>query len=163
MLPAHAPREFENRGVLWNSVEKIEKQKNSQLSREIEIALPIELTQEQNISLARRFVKEQFADKGMCAGIAVHDTDGTNPHAHIMLTMRPINEDGSWGAKVVKVNGKKTYPVDWDNRDNAELWRKAWRLTATPICGLTVITKWLTTVVLNVRGLSRFQPFILVL
>ena len=126
ILPSHAPREFSERSVLWNSVEKIEKQKNSQLAREIEIALPAELSQEQNISLARRFVKEQFVDKGMCADIAVHNTDGTNPHVHILLTMRPLNEDGSWGAKVVKVNGKKTYPVDWDNRDNAELWRKAW-------------------------------------
>jgi len=126
ILPVHAPREFSERSVLWNSVEKIEKQKNSQLAREIEIALPAELSQEQNISLARRFVKEQFVDKGMCADIAVHNTDGTNPHVHIMLTMRPLNDDGSWGAKVVKVNGKKTYLVDWDNRDNAEMWRKAW-------------------------------------
>jgi hypothetical protein len=71
-------------------------------------------------------VKEQFADKGMCADVAVHDKRDGNPHAHIMLTMRPLNLDGSWGAKVVKVNGQKTYPVDWDNRENAELWRKAW-------------------------------------
>ncbi|MDR3348662.1 MAG: MobA/MobL family protein [Acidaminococcales bacterium] len=126
ILPGHAPREFENRGVLWNSVEKIEKQKNSQLAREIEIALPAELTQEQNISLVRRFVKEQFADNGMCADVAVHDKGDGNPHAHIMLTMRPLNPDGTWGAKVVKVNGRKTYPVDWDKRDNAELWRRAW-------------------------------------
>jgi ATP-dependent exoDNAse (exonuclease V) alpha subunit len=70
ILPDHAPREFENRGVLWDSVEKIEKQRNSQLAREIEIALPTELTQEQNISLVRRFVKDQFVDKGMCAAVA---------------------------------------------------------------------------------------------
>jgi hypothetical protein len=126
LLPGHSPREFENRSVLWNSVEKIEKQKNSQLAREIEIALPAELTIEQNISLARKFVKEQFVDKGMCADVAVHDKGDGNVHTHILLTMRPLNEDGSWGAKVVKVNGKKTYPVDWDNRDNAELWRRAW-------------------------------------
>lgn len=126
ILPDHAPRKFENRSVLWNSVEEVEKQRNSQLSREIEIALPVELTKGENISLARRFVKEQLVENGMCADLAVHNTDGTNPHVHIMLTMRPLNEDSSWGAKVIKINGKKTYPVDWDNRDNAEFWRKAW-------------------------------------
>jgi ATP-dependent exoDNAse (exonuclease V) alpha subunit len=135
LLPGNAPREFKDRGVLWNSVEKTEKQKNSQLSREIEIALPSELAIEENISLARRFVKEQFVDKGMCADVAVHDKGDGNPHAHILLTLRPFNEDGTWGAKVVKINGIKNYTVDWDNRDNAELWRSRGRRTATPLCG----------------------------
>jgi ATP-dependent exoDNAse (exonuclease V) alpha subunit len=105
-----------------------ENRKAEELStgREIEIALPAELSIEQNISLARRFVDEQFVRAGMCADLCVHDKGDGNPHAHILLTMRPLNLDGSWGAKVIKVNGKKTYPVDWDNRDNAELWRKAW-------------------------------------
>jgi len=125
LLPAHAPREFAERSVLWNSVEKIEKQKNSQLSRELEIALPAELTQEQNISLVRRFVSEQFVAMGMCADIAVHDKKG-NPHAHIMLTMRPLNEDGTWGAKVKKINKIRTATTDWDDRSKAEEWRKAW-------------------------------------
>ena len=130
LLPENAPHEFQNRGILWNSVERIEKQKNSQLSREIELALPVELTREQNTSLVCGFVKQHFVDVGMCADIAVHNTGNGNPHAHVMLTMRPLNEDGSWGAKVVKVNGKKTYPVDWDNRSKAEEWRKAWENAA---------------------------------
>ena len=126
LLPAHAPKEYADRAVLWNVVEKIEKQRNSQLAREIEIALPAELPIEQSISLARRFANEQFVRAGMCADVCVHDKGDGNPHAHIMLTMRPINPDGTWGAKVVKVNGKKTYPVDWDDRSKAEEWRKAW-------------------------------------
>ena len=126
LLPDHAPREYENRGVLWNAVEKIEKQCNSQLAREIEVALPVELTLAQNIALVRRYVKEEFADKGMCADVAIHDTGKGNPHAHIMLTMRPINEDGSWGAKVKKINKKRTETTDWNERTKAEEWRKAW-------------------------------------
>jgi hypothetical protein len=126
LLPAHAPKEYANRAVLWNTVEKTEKQRNSQLAREIEIALPAELPIAQNIALARRFVNEQFVRAGMCADVCVHDKGDGNPHAHIRLTLRPINLDGTWGAKVVKVNGKKTYPVDWDDRSKAEEWRQAW-------------------------------------
>jgi ATP-dependent exoDNAse (exonuclease V) alpha subunit len=84
LLPDHAPAEYADRAVLWNAVEKIEKQCNSQLAREIEIALPVELTAEQNISLVRRFVNEQFVTAGMCADICVHDKNEGNPHAHIM-------------------------------------------------------------------------------
>jgi ATP-dependent exoDNAse (exonuclease V) alpha subunit len=126
LLSAHAPKEYADRAVLWNAVEKIEKQRNSQLAREIEIALPVELPIEQNIALARRFANEQFVAAGMCADVCVHNKKDGNPHAHIMLTMRPINPDGTWGAKVVKVNGKKTYPVDWDDRSKAEEWRRSW-------------------------------------
>lgn len=80
---------FSDRAVLWNAVEKIEKAKNAQLAREIELALPRELTREQGISLVREYVKAQFVAEGMCADICVHDTGGGNPHAHVMLTMRP--------------------------------------------------------------------------
>jgi ATP-dependent exoDNAse (exonuclease V) alpha subunit len=107
-------------------VEKIEKQKNSQLAREIEVALPAELPIEQNISLVHRYVNETFVAMGMCADVTIHDTGKGNPHAHIMLTMRPINEDGSCGAKVKKINKKRISTVDWNSRDKAEEWRKAW-------------------------------------
>jgi len=126
MLPYHAPAEYAYRAILWNAVEKIEKQCNSQLAREIEIALPVELTEEQNISLARRFVKEQFVSAGMCADVCLHDKGDGNPHAHIMLTMRPFNDDKTWGAKIKKVNKKPVYTTDWNDRDKAEEWRKAW-------------------------------------
>jgi len=126
MLPEHAPAEYSNRAALWNAVEKSERFCNAQLAREIEIALPVELDREQNISLVRRFVNEQFVAAGMCADICVHDTDGKNPHAHVMLTMRPIEKDGRWGQKSHTVNGRKINTVDWNDRNKAEDWRRAW-------------------------------------
>ena len=78
LLPDHAPAEYTDRAVLWNAVEQIEKAKNAQLAREIELALPVELTKEQNISLVRKYVKRHFVEQGMCADIAIHDTSGGN-------------------------------------------------------------------------------------
>jgi ATP-dependent exoDNAse (exonuclease V) alpha subunit len=127
LLPANAPSEFLERSVLWNSVEKIERYKTAQLAREIEISLPRELSRDESIELARRFVQNTFVDKGMCADICFHDKDkGNNPHAHIMLTMRPIEKDGSWGAKSKSINGRKIPTVDWNDRDNSEQWRSLW-------------------------------------
>ena len=143
LLPDHAPAAFSDRAVLWNAVEKIEKAKNAQLAREIEIALPRELTREQGISLVREYVKEQFVNAGMCADFAIHDTGGGNPHAHIMLTMRPIQQGGAWGAKqkkeyILDPQGKKIYDpkkrqykckaipaTDWNEQTKAEEWRAA--------------------------------------
>jgi ATP-dependent exoDNAse (exonuclease V) alpha subunit len=127
LLPPNAPQEYFNRSVLWNAVEKTERYKTAQLAREIEISLPRELSRDESIDLARRFVKNTFVDKGMCADICFHDKDkGNNPHAHIMLTMRPIENDGSWGAKSKSINGRKVPTVDWNDRDNAEKWRSSW-------------------------------------
>jgi len=143
LLPQNAPQEFANRSVLWNSVEKIEKSKNSQLAREIEIALPKELNREKQIELVREYVKENFVNAGMCADIALHDKNDGNTHAHILLTMRPLNENKTWGAKskkeyILDENGekiklkkgnyktKKINTVDWNDQDKAEEWRKAW-------------------------------------
>ena len=129
---------------MWNAVEKIEKAKNAQLAREIEIALPHELTREQGISLVREYVKEQFVNAGMCADIAIHDKEDGNPHAHVMLTIRPIEQDGTWGAKqkkeyVFDKDGNKIYDpkkrqykcktistTDWNEQSKAEEWRGAW-------------------------------------
>ena len=143
LLPQNAPQEFSDRGTLWNSVEKIEKSKNSQLAREIEIALPKELNREKQIELVREYVKENFVKVGMCADIALHDKNDGNPHAHILLTMRPLNEDKTWGAKskkeyILDENGEKVKlkngnyktrkinTVDWNEQDKAEEWRKTW-------------------------------------
>ena len=143
LLPQNAPQEFSDRGTLWNSVEKIEKSKNSQLAREIEIALPKELNREKQIELVREYVKENFVKVGMCADIAFHDKNDGNPHAHILLTMRPLNEDKTWGAKskkeyILDENGEKVKlkngnyktrkinTVDWNEQDKAEEWRKTW-------------------------------------
>ena len=143
LLPQNAPQEFSDRGTLWNSVEKIEKSKNSQLAREIEVALPQELDREKQIELVREYVKENFVKVGMCADIALHDKNDGNPHAHILLTMRPFNEDKTWGAKskkeyILDENGEKVKlkngnyktrkinTTDWNEQDKAEEWRKAW-------------------------------------
>lgn len=115
LLPQNTPKEFANRSVLWNSVEKIEKSKNSQLAREIEIALPKELNRGKQIELVREYVKENFVKAGMCADIALHDKNDGNPHAHILLTMRPFNEDTTWGAK-----SKKEYILD-ENGEKVKL------------------------------------------
>ncbi len=94
MLPAHAPPEFADRSTLWNSVEQIEKARDSQLAREIEAALPRELSGEQQLALVRAYVKDNFVDKGMCVDFAIHDKGTGNPHVHIMLTVRPLKENG---------------------------------------------------------------------
>ena len=143
LLPLHAPPDFSDRSTLWNSVEKIEKAKNSQLAREIEIALPVELDREQQIQLVREYVKENFVSVGMCADFAIHDKQDGNPHAHIILTMRPLEQSGEWGAKSKKEylldkdgqriklkNGtfksRKVDTVDWNSQEKAEVWRQAW-------------------------------------
>ena len=97
MLPAHALPEFADRSTLWNSVEQIENARDSQLAREIEAALPRELSGEQQLALVRAYVKDNFVDKGMCADFAIHDKGTGNPHVHIMLTLRPLKENGQWG------------------------------------------------------------------
>ena len=99
MLPENAPLDFTDRATLWNAVEKIEKNKNAQLCREVRLALPKELTLEQNINLVNEYVKHNFVNRGMVADICYHDKQDGNPHAHILLTMRPFEKDGTWGAK----------------------------------------------------------------
>ena len=126
LLPEHAPKEYKDRSTLWNAVERIEKNKNAQLAREIELALPVEMSREQNISLVREYVKRHFISAGMCADICIHDKNDGNPHAHIMLTMRPIEKDGKWGAKSRTVNGQKINTVDWNEQTKAEEWRAGW-------------------------------------
>ena len=122
----------------------MEKAKNSQLAREIEISLPRELSFSRQKQLVIGFVNQIFVNEGMCADICFHDKLDGNPHAHIMLTMRPINADGSWGQKQKKVyvldeNGNKIYDkkkrqykcktvpaTDWNESYKCEQWRSAW-------------------------------------
>ena len=133
LLPRHAPEEYAKRSVLWNAVEQIEKAKNSQLAREIELALPAELAPEQNVSLVREYVIRHFVSAGMCADVCVHDKNSGNPHAHIMLTMRPFEVDGSWGAKAHKVNGRKIPTIDWNEQTKAEEWRAGWAVACNAV------------------------------
>lgn len=146
-MPDNAPPEYSDRVTLWNAVERVEKKRNSQLAREIEFALPVELSREQNINLVRDYVKHSFVQPGMCADVCIHDTDNGNPHAHILLTMRPFERNGAWGAKSKKeyilddkgerirlksgeFKSRKVAAVDWNEQTKAEQWREAWADTA---------------------------------
>lgn len=101
-LPEYALQEWQDREKLWNAVEEVETAKDSRLAREFVVALPIELSREQQIELLQDFIREQFVSDGMCADAAIHDTDGHNPHAHILLTVRPLDERGKWQYKTEK-------------------------------------------------------------
>ncbi|WP_242822085.1 MobA/MobL family protein [Ethanoligenens harbinense] len=142
-LPVHAPPEFSDRSTLWNSVEESERSRNAQLAREIEIALPAEIDRRSQIQLVSKYVQDIFVSVGMCADYSIHDKGDGNPHAHIMLTLRPILENGEWGAKCRKEydldtrgqrirlpgGGYKSHRVniaDWNNPGKAEEWRAQW-------------------------------------
>ena len=100
LLPENAPEELADRETLWNKVQAAEmKSKHPQYAREVEVALPVEMTREQQIKALEEYVKEQFTTRGMIADINLHDTGNGNPHAHIMLTMRPLKENGEFDAK----------------------------------------------------------------
>ena len=103
-LPEHAPAEWKDRSALWNAVEENEKTKDSRLAREFVVALPIELNKSEWQKLLTEFIQEQFVSDGMCADVAIHDPHppGHNPHAHIMLTVRPLDEQGKWQYKTEK-------------------------------------------------------------
>ena len=92
MLPPHAPPSFSYRSTLWNSVKLYEKAGNAQLAREIDAALPIDLSREEQVRLVREYCSSQFVFRGMCADYAIHNTGKGNPHCHIMLTLRPLDE-----------------------------------------------------------------------
>ena len=144
-LPENIPKEFQDRSFLWNSVELNEKASNAQLARNFIIALPKELSFEENKNLITDFMQENFVSKGMIADLAIHDESNegnNNIHAHIMTTLRPINEKGQWqakskkeylldeqGNKILGKNGKpKTRKIeltDWNNKGNAEKWRES--------------------------------------
>lgn len=144
MLCENAPKEYQDRQTLWNAVEQIEKSSKAQLAREYEVALPVELSREEQIKLVRDFAKENFVDNGMCVDFSIHDKEDGNPHAHIMLTTRPIEQDGSWGVKqrkeyILDKNGQKQYDkkkqtykcktvktTNWDSKEFLQRSRESW-------------------------------------
>lgn len=144
LLPEQAPAYYHDRAILWNAVEHAEKNKNAQVSRDLIVGLPVELGHEAQIDLIRNHVQREYVDRGMCADFCVHDNGDGNPHAHVMFTMRPINQDGTWGDKsrreyVLNKQGerillpsgndwksRKVSLIDWGNQGNAEKWRAAW-------------------------------------
>ena len=143
-LPENVPKEFQDRSFLWNSVELNEKASNAQLARNFIIALPKELSVEENKNLITDFIQENFVSKGMIVDLAIHDESdegNKNIHAHIMTTLRPINEKGQWQPKskkeyILDKNGekiklksgnyktRKVELTDWNDKGNAEKWRE---------------------------------------
>ena len=143
LKPDHAPKWALDRERLWNEVEKVEKSSRSQLAREFTMALPIELSEEEQEKLAKEFVQKNFVNRGMVADVAIHRDDKDNPHFHVMTTTRPFNQDGSWGLKATRIilkdeNGNPLYyksgdkksrknnTTDWDKRETLFEWRKNW-------------------------------------
>lgn len=119
ILPENAPSRFYDRSTLWNSVEEKEKRADSQLARTLIIALPRELGLIKNKNLLSDYLKKNFVKKGMCADIAIHnDPENNNPHAHIMLTMRDVNETGF-------LNKNRT----WNDKKNIDIWRRSWAVS----------------------------------
>jgi len=119
LAPDHAPDWARDRSELWNRVEESEARKNSQVAREVRVALPAELTHDERVALVREFVRAQFVERGMVADIALHapgrDGDERNHHAHILLTTREIGPEGF-----------TTKNRDWNKVEVLEGWREAW-------------------------------------
>jgi hypothetical protein len=121
IAPYGAPEWARSRESLWNEAEAAEKRKDARVAREIEVALPRELTLEQQIRLVTKYAADSFVSDGMAADICVHDKGDGNPHAHIMLTTREVTEAG-WGSK-----GKESKnQTSWNRQDTLERWRAAW-------------------------------------
>jgi ATP-dependent exoDNAse (exonuclease V) alpha subunit len=101
VLCKNAPKEYQDRETLWNEVHEVEKSSNAQLAREVEVALPREFSRQEQIEVVQEYIQKNFVSKGMCADWALHDKGDGNPHAHIMLTTRPIEPDGKWVTKLL--------------------------------------------------------------
>lgn len=146
MLPPHAPMAYADRQTLWNAVEKAERRHDAQLAYSFDIALQNELTFEENLEVARAFLLQYFVGDGMTVDFCVHDPerDGIqNPHFHVMVPIRPLNPDGTWGTKQHRVyhlgeNGERirdeygnyvfdaVATTDWGKPETLELWRAQW-------------------------------------
>ncbi|MDR6043944.1 UNVERIFIED_CONTAM: MobA/MobL family protein [Escherichia coli] len=120
LLPHNAPERFKNRSVLWNNIENIESRKDSQLARTFICALPRSLSLQENKKLLEEYIQKNFVNKGMCADYAIHnDAENNNPHAHVMLTMREI-ENGDFSKKKNR---------EWNKKENVEIWRRSWSVS----------------------------------
>ncbi|MFK8201417.1 MobQ family relaxase, partial [Leuconostoc mesenteroides] len=144
LAPDNAPDWVNNREILWNEVEKKDRRSNARYAKEFNVALPVELSEIEQKELLLKYVQNTFVNVGMVADVAIHRDHPDNPHAHVMLTNRPFNEDGTWGIKskkeyILDEYGNKTYTgtskypkskkiwlVDWDKKGKVEQWRKDW-------------------------------------
>ena len=145
MLPDNAPRAYADTQTLWNAVDAAEKRVDAQTARRMIIALPKELTYEQNLALIRDYCQREFVSRGMICDLYYHDEHDGNPHVHLLLTLRAMDEHGRWlpktrteyvlderGNRVKGKNGKwkrrNVDTVDWNDHKYAEIWRHDWEV-----------------------------------
>ncbi|MEY2349847.1 MobQ family relaxase [Lentilactobacillus buchneri] len=151
LTPKDAPAWASNREQLWNEVEKKDRKSNSRYAKEFNVALPVELSESEQKELLTKYVQKNFVDQGMVADVAIHRDHQDNPHAHVMLTNRPFNSDGTWGIKskkqyILDDNGNKTYTgtskypksrkilmVDWDKKEKIIEWRHNWAVSVNQV------------------------------
>ena len=143
LIPKNAPEWASDRERLWNEVERKDRRANSRYSKEFNVALPVGLSEDEQKELLTKYVQENFVDDGMVADVAIHRDHPDNPHAHVMLTNRPFNPDGTWGIKsrkeyILDEKGNKTYTksgyarnrkiwlTDWDKKEKITEWRHNW-------------------------------------
>ncbi|MEK1474433.1 MobQ family relaxase [Limosilactobacillus fermentum] len=151
LTPKNAPAWASDREQLWNEVERKDRRANSRYAKEFNVALPVELSEDEQKELLTKYVQENFVDEGMVADVAIHRDHPDNPHAHVMLTNRPFNPDGTWGLKskrenILDENGNKTYTgnsrfprsrkvwlVDWDKKEKITEWRHNWAVSVNQV------------------------------
>ncbi|WHQ67407.1 MobA/MobL family protein (plasmid) [Lactiplantibacillus plantarum] len=151
LTPKNSPEWASDREQLWNEVEKKDRKSNSRYAKEFNVALPVELSESEQKELLTKYVQENFVDEGMVADVAIHRDHPDNPHAHVMLTNRPFNSDGTWGIKskkqyILDENGNKTYTgtskypksrkilmVDWDKKEKIIEWRHNWAVSVNQV------------------------------
>ncbi|WP_367296546.1 MobQ family relaxase [Levilactobacillus yonginensis] len=151
LTPKNSPEWASDREQLWNEVEKKDRKSNSRYAKEFNVALPVELSESEQKELLTKYVQENFVDEGMVADVAIHRDHLDNPHAHVMLTNRPFNPDGTWGIKskkqyILDENGNKTYTgtskypksrkilmVNWDKKEKIIEWRHNWAVSVNQV------------------------------
>ncbi|MFA9354691.1 MobQ family relaxase [Pediococcus pentosaceus] len=151
LTPKNAPEWASDREKLWNEVERKDRRANSRYAKEFNVALPVELSEDEQKELLTKYVQENFVDEGMVADVAIHRDHTDNPHAHVMLTNRPFNPDGTWGIKskkqyILDENGNKTYTgtskypksrkilmVDWNKKEKIIEWRHNWAASVNQV------------------------------
>lgn len=144
LAPSNSPEWVQDRNRLWNEVEQSETRVNSRLAREINIALPKELSHDQQKELIRNYVQKEFVDKGMIADVAIHRDDKENPHAHVMLTTREITSDG-FGSK----------NRDWNKKELLGQWREEWANHANKALEKEGIQEQISHLSHEARGLEQ--------
>lgn len=144
MLPDQAPMGYNDRSTLWNEVERIEKRKDAQTAREIEVALPAELSTQEQKELLRDYIKDNFTSRGMCADFSIHDKKDGNPHAHILLTTRDVNAEGFQGKN-----------RSWNGKAGLQEWREKWAVECNRVFEKKNIPERIDHRTLQAQGIER--------